>query len=110
MTPVPDLGIGRVGSCLGPPHFRGKILIFNFKKRVTNFLSVIDQFVAELNKRLSSYEVICSRFGFLAKLDSCSPDDIHQAARKLVDIYTDDLEDSLASELVQFSYFVKTLK
>jgi hypothetical protein len=46
----------------------------------------------------------------LAKLDSCSPDDIHQAARKLVDIYTDDLEDSLASELVQFSYFVKTLK
>ena len=80
------------------------------KFRVTNFLPVIDQFVAELNKRLSSYEVICSRFGFLAKLDSCSPDDIHQAARKLVDIYTDDLEDSLASELVQFSYFVKTLK
>lgn len=80
------------------------------KFRVTNFLPVIDQFVAELNKRLSSYEVICSRFCFLAKLDSCSPDDIHQAARKLVDIYTDDLEDSLASELVQFSYFVKTLK
>ena len=59
---------------------------------------------------MSSYEVICSRFGFLAKLGSCSPDVIQQAARKLVDIYTDDLEETLGSELMQFSYFVKTLK
>jgi len=47
---------------------------------------------------------------FLAKLDSCSPDNIQQAARKLVAIYTGDPEVSPSSELEQFSDFVKALK
>jgi len=45
----------------------------------------------------------------LANLDSCTQDDIQQAARNLVGIYPDDVEDTLGNELVQFADFSKTL-
>ena len=38
------------------------------KFRVTSYITVIDQFVVSLAHRLSAYEELCSRFGFLGKL------------------------------------------
>ena len=40
------------------------------KFRVTSYIPVIDQFAVSLAHRLSSYEELCSRFGFLGTLES----------------------------------------
>ena len=73
-------------------------------------LPVIDQFTTELSKRLASYELPCSRFGFLSRPESCSYEEIHNSAKNLVAIYGYDLDESLGYDLVQFSYFVKMFK
>ena len=46
----------------------------------------------------------------MAKLDSCTPDYIQQAARNLVDIYPDDVEDILGNGLVHFGEFFKSFR
>ena len=43
------------------------------KFRVTSCIPVNDQFVVSLAHRLSAYEEVCSRFGFLGKLESLKP-------------------------------------
>ena len=68
--------------------------------RIDNFIPVIDQFTIELSKRLASYELICPRFGFLTKLESCSAEEIRNTATKLVAVYADDLDESLGNELI----------
>jgi hypothetical protein len=78
------------------------------KFRVHDFLPIIDHFCEALQKRISAYELISSRFGFLRSLEALSPKDIRPAAQRLVDIYKEDLDASLAEELVQFSEFART--
>ena len=55
-----------------------------------------------LAHRLSAYEELCSRFGFLGKL---SPVEIESSADNLVIVYKDDLEQCFGNELVQFVAF-----
>ena len=74
------------------------------KFRVTSYISVIDQFVVSLAHRLSAYEELCSRFGFLGKLESLSPVEIESSADNLlVIVYKDDLEQCFSNELVRTS-------
>ena len=75
------------------------------KFRVTNYIPVIDQFVVSLAHRLSAYEELCSRFGFLGKLESLSPVEIESSADNLVIVYKDDLEQRFGNELIQFVAF-----
>ena len=75
------------------------------KFRVTGYIPVIDQFVVSLAHRLSAYEELCSRFGFLGKLESLSPVEIESSADHLVIVYKDDLEQCFGNELVQFVAF-----
>ena len=75
------------------------------KFRVTSYIPVIDQFVVSLAHCLSAYEEICSRFGFLGKLESLSPVEIESSADNLVIVYKDDLEQCFGNELVQFVAF-----
>ena len=75
------------------------------KFRGGNYIPVIDQFVASLSQRLSSYEEVCSRFGFLGQLHTLSQTEVEQAAAKLVTIYQDDLEECFGNELLQFIDF-----
>ena len=58
-----------------------------------------------LAHRLSAYEELCSRFGFLGKLKSLSPVEIESSADNLVIVYKDDLEQCFGNELVQFVAF-----
>ena len=60
--------------------------------RVTSYIPVIDQFVVSLAHRLSAYEELCSRFGFLGKHESLTPVEIESSADNLVIVYKDDLE------------------
>jgi len=55
---------------------------------------------------LKAYSNIYSLFGFLHKLESLGSDEIEAAAAKLVSVYKDDLDQTLGTELVQFSAFV----
>ena len=75
------------------------------KFRVTSYIPVIDQFVVSLSHRLSAYEELCSRFGFLGKLGSLGPVEIESSADNLVIVYKDDLEQCFGNELVQFVAF-----
>ena len=75
------------------------------KFRVTSYMPVIDQFVVSLAHRLSAYEELCSRFGFLGKLESLSPVEIERSADNIVVVYKDDLEQCFGNELVQFVAF-----
>ena len=75
------------------------------KFRVTSYIPVIDQFVVSLAHRLSGYEELCSRFGFLGKLGSLSPVEIESSADNLVIVYKDDQEQCFGNELVQFVAF-----
>lgn len=86
------------------------VLSASEKFRIDNFLPIIDQFTAELTKRLASYEILCSRFGFLCRLESCSDEEIQNSAKKIVEVYGDDLDESLGNELIQFCDFVKLFK
>ena len=52
------------------------------KFRVTSYIPVIDQFVVSLAHRLSAFEELCSRFGFLGKLDSLKPGVHTRSARQ----------------------------
>ena len=58
-----------------------------------------------LAHRLSAYEELCSRFGFLGKLKSLSPVEIESSADNLVIVYKDDQEQCFGNELVQFVAF-----
>ena len=58
-----------------------------------------------LAHRLSAYEELCSRFGFLGKLKSLSPVEIESSADNLVIVDKDDLEQCFGNELVQFVAF-----
>ena len=75
------------------------------KFRVNSYIPVIDQFVVSLAHRLSAYEELCSRFGFLGKLENLSPVEIERSADNLVTVYKDDLEQCFGNELVQFVEF-----
>ena len=75
------------------------------KFRVTSYILVIDQCVVSLAHRLSSYEELCSRFGFLGKLESLSPVEIESSADNLVIVCKDDLEQCFGNELGQFVAF-----
>ena len=75
------------------------------KFRVTSYIPVIDQFVVSLAHCLSSYEELCSRFGFLGKLESLSPVEIESLADNIVIVCKDDLEQCFGNELVQFVAF-----
>ena len=58
-----------------------------------------------LAHRLSAYEQLCFRFGFLGKLESLSLVEIESSADNLVIVYKDDLEQCFGNELFQFVVF-----
>jgi hypothetical protein len=80
------------------------------KFKIQNFLPVIDTFISNLDKRLSAYELVYQRFGFLRKLDQLSNEEIENEATKLVKIYEDDIDEHFGNELIQFKEFYKHFK
>ncbi|XP_065652763.1 zinc finger MYM-type protein 1-like [Hydra vulgaris] len=80
------------------------------KFKIQNFLPVIDKFISNLDKRLSAYELVYQRFGFLRKIEQLSNREIENEAIKLVKIYQDDIDEHLGNELIQFKEFYKHFK
>jgi len=71
--------------------------------RTQSFLPVIDQLDQSLTQRIAAYDAVSRRFGFLGKLNIMTAAEIQSAATDLVATYSDDLEDCLGNELVQFA-------
>ncbi|KAF0693319.1 zinc finger MYM-type protein 1-like, partial [Aphis craccivora] len=77
------------------------------KFKVECFLPVIDQMSSAISQRLKAYEVICDRFGFFGQLNNLSNEELQEAAKKLVAVYDDDLDELLCVEIIHFSQFIK---
>lgn len=73
--------------------------------RTQSFITVIDELEGALTKRLQAYELINTRFGFLNKLDMLSNDEVLTASKTLVDSYSEDLDEELGNEVLQFKNF-----
>jgi len=77
------------------------------KFKVNCFLPVIDQLSISINQRLKAYEVICDRFSFFSRLYEQSYEELQEAAKQLVKVYKDDLDELLCVEIVNFAEFMK---
>jgi len=75
------------------------------KYRVENFIPVIDQFIASLDQRLHAYKLMSGRFGCFGRLTKLSSEELSRAAKKLLDVYPNDMETSFPEELIQFTAF-----
>jgi len=83
------------------------VLTDSQKFRIECYIPVIDQLVMSLTQRIAAYEKSESYFGFLRRLHSLSFEEIREHALKLIELYKDDLEEDLITELVQFKEFSK---
>ena len=70
--------------------------------KINSFHPVIDQFLVSLQKIITVYEESHSRFAFLKKLDTLTVEEITNNANNLCEIYTDDVDDNLRDEIIQF--------
>lgn len=76
------------------------------KFRVTAFLPIVDALCTNLERRAGVYKSVATDFEFVTQLDMPKHErDI--CVKKLVKVYSDDLDDNLASELAQFHEYVK---
>ena len=76
--------------------------------RVSAFTVIIDSLFAALQKHCQTYEGISARFGFLRSVRSMSSEELSVQSAALVEWFPDDLEASLAGELVQFAALLDT--
>lgn len=77
--------------------------------KINQFLPVIDTFLAALDQRTAAYEEIELRFGFLSRFHTVNDEEISKRAKFLVSIYSEDLDDTLEGELIQFKEFCAEL-
>jgi hypothetical protein len=63
---------------------------------------LIGTFISNLDKRLSVYELVYQRFGFLRKIKQLSNQEIENEAIKLVKIYQDDIDEHFGNEQFNF--------
>lgn len=75
--------------------------------RTKFFLPVIDHLIISLNERISAYEVVDERFGFLVEMTTMEPSQLELKAENLVYHYPDDLDLNLANELIHLAAFAK---
>ncbi|XP_058788983.1 uncharacterized protein LOC131662970 [Phymastichus coffea] len=77
--------------------------------RTAEFIPLIDTFVSALEMQISAYTEMELRFGFLSNFHQISRLQISICAKRLLDIYKDDLESNLEMELLQFQEFCSDL-
>lgn len=98
-----------------PPYQKNEIFQVNSKLapgdrfHTESLLPVIDQLFIALTERMTAYELVCSKFGFLADIIVSSPKTLKEEAQKLVNAYPNNLDDNLEIELLHFSSFIKIM-
>ncbi|XP_065654746.1 uncharacterized protein LOC136081363 [Hydra vulgaris] len=79
------------------------------KFRVNTFFAIIDKLVTQLTIRSDGYNYVNKLFGFLSKLLTISTMELQVSAKKIVEVYSNDLEDSFIFEIEQFVTLLKLL-
>ncbi|XP_065658606.1 uncharacterized protein LOC136083125 [Hydra vulgaris] len=77
------------------------------KFRVNTFFVIIDKFVTQLTIRGDGYNHVNKLFGFLLKLLTISTMELQVSAKKIVEVYSNDLEDSYIFEIEHFVTLLK---
>ncbi|XP_065662667.1 zinc finger MYM-type protein 1-like [Hydra vulgaris] len=77
------------------------------KFQVNTFFFIIDKLVTQLTIRSDGYNHINKLFGFLSKLLTISSMELQVSAKKIVEVYSNDLEDSFIFEIEQFVTLLK---
>lgn len=80
------------------------------KVQVETFNIIIDKLAGELNRRISMYDDLCSRFGFLTRVhvaDTDPVDNCKKSIQNLLETYPNDIETSIKDEWPQFTEFMK---
>ena len=79
------------------------------KLKIETFLPIIDGICIALKKRISAYDDLNNKFGFLVHFEKATPSTIQSASKILVSSYPKDLEPALGDELVHFFSFIKSI-
>ncbi|KAL4131016.1 hypothetical protein QTP88_008376 [Uroleucon formosanum] len=72
------------------------------KMKCEVFLVIIDRLIINLHKRKLAYTELHKNFGFILVMESIDTDNIHDSAKNLVQLYSEDLDSSFIEEAVQF--------
>ena len=75
--------------------------------KVEVYLPIVDRLLAELTNRLQAYTKISQKFGFLHNVLYLDAKQLKDKAKFLVKQYPNDLEPSLAEEIVHFREYLK---
>ena len=73
--------------------------------KINSYLPVIDSLIVGFD----AYQFLCSIFVFLSNILRMSNEELRKSAAFLRECYADDLEESLASELVRFAAMMKNI-
>ncbi|XP_065645747.1 zinc finger MYM-type protein 1-like [Hydra vulgaris] len=77
------------------------------KFRVNTFFVIVDKLVTQLTIRSDGYNHVNKLFGFLSKPLTISTMELQVSAKKIVEVYSIDLEDSFIFEIEQFLTLLK---
>lgn len=78
------------------------------KYKVKTFDVILECLHSELSKRQKAYKQLYKIFGVFEELRLSESDKLVEKSKKLASSYPDDLEESLADEMVQFSSLLKS--
>lgn len=68
----------------------------------TSYKFIIDRLIINLHERKLAYTELHKNFGFILVIESMDTDNIHDSAKNLVQLYSEDLDSSFIEEAVQF--------
>ena len=74
---------------------------------VNTFLVIVDKLGTVLSQRLTAYNVIRERFGFWSFIDSMPTQELHDGVNRLIQVYHNDLVETMADEIVHFAALCK---
>lgn len=78
------------------------------KFKIDVFLPIIDSLILNLKIRLTAYEKIYEKFGFLEKIYVLEDSEIEENCTRLSNFYSEDLDaNELISDCVQLKYYIK---
>ena len=77
--------------------------------KAESFLLVIDQFIASLDQRLETYNLLACQFGCSGCLSTLSPEELLTAAKALVESYPNDLDIDEVYHFAKLLIYLKTM-
>jgi len=77
--------------------------------KAESFLLVIDQFIASLDQRIETYNLLAGQFGCSGCLSTLSPEELLTAAKTLVESYPNDLDIDEVYHFAKLLIYLKTM-